>query len=145
MRLSRVMSVLVPSHPRYGKNVRGEDRPRSGGSARVAFTACDSAQALGRGIGRHRATAKSDAGRRGARALACLLAVAGLFTAASALGATTHPFQSEFTGSDTPAGSLSTADKVGVRQSNGHVYVIDKGHGVVDTLDASDNYVSQVG
>jgi len=82
MRLPRFVSVLVPSHPRYGteieeKNVRGEGRPRF-----------------------HRATAKSGAGRRGARALACLLAVAGLFTA-SALGATTHPFQSEFTGSDT--------------------------------------------
>jgi sugar lactone lactonase YvrE len=145
MRLSRFVSVLVPSHPRYGteieeKNVRGEGRPRSGGLARVAFTACDSAQALGRGIGRHRATAKGSAG-----ALACLLAVAGLFTAASALGATTHPFQSEFTGTDTPAGSLSTADKVGVRQSNGDVYVIDKGNGVVDTFNASGNYVSQVG
>ena len=58
--------------------------------------------------GRHRATAKSGAGRRGALALACLslLALAGLFTAASAMGGQTHPFQSEFTGSDTPAGSL---------------------------------------
>src|SRR5262249_52803865 len=44
-----------------------------------------------------------------------------------------------------PAGSLSTADKVGVRQSNGNVYVIDKGHGVVDTFDGSGSYVSQVG
>ena len=98
--------------------------------------------------GRHRATAKSGAGRRGALALVCLslLALVGLFTAASAMGGQTHPFQSEFTGSDTPAGSLGTpADKVAVRQSNGDVSVIDKGHGVVDTFDASGSYISQVG
>ena len=61
------------------------------------------------------------------------------------MGGQTHPFQSAFTGGDTPAGSLSTADKVAVRQSTGNVYVIDKGHGVVDTFDGSGSYVSQVG
>ena len=108
-------------------------------------TATDSAQALGTGVGRHRVSARSGAGRRGALTLGCLLALAGLFTAASAMGGQTHPFQSAFTGSDTPAGSLSTADKVAVRQSTGDVYVIDKGHGVVDTFDGSGSYVSQVG
>ena len=84
-------------------------------------------------------------GTRSALTLACLLALAGLFTAASAMGGQTHPFQSAFTGSGTPDGSLSTADKVAVRQSTGNVYVIDKGHGVVDTFDGSGTYVSQVG
>ena len=57
----------------------------------------------------------------------------------------THPFQSEFTGSATPAGSFSTADRVAIRQSTGNVTVIDKGHGVVDTFDASGSYLSQLG
>ena len=112
-------------------------------------TTTDSAQALGTGIGRrHRATATSGAGRLGVLALACLslLALAGLFTATSALGALTHPFRSEFTGSDTPAGSLGTpADKVAIRQSTGDVYVIDRTHGVVDIFDDSGSYHSQVG
>ncbi|HZP42675.1 MAG TPA: hypothetical protein VFD84_14350, partial [Candidatus Binatia bacterium] len=78
-------------------------------------------------------------------ALACLLGLAGLLTAAIAFAAFTHPFVSEFTGSDTPDGSLgSTADKIAVRQSNGNVYVIDKTHTVVDIFDASGAYVSQV-
>jgi hypothetical protein len=99
------------------------------------------------GIGRHRATAKSGAGTRGALALACLslLALAGLFTATSAMGGQTHPFQSEFTGSGTPDGSLNPADKVAVRQSTGDVYVIDRGHGVVDIFDGSGSYLSQIG
>src|SRR5215471_16812153 len=121
--------------------------PKRRQGARKHRTATDSAQALGTGIGRHRATAQRGAGRRAVRALACLslLALAGLFTAPGAMGAFTHPFLSEFTGSDTPAGSLSTADKVALRQSNGNVYVIDKGHGVVVTFNASGSYVSQVG
>ena len=108
-------------------------------------TPTDSAQALGTSVGLHRVSARSDAGRRSALTLGCLIALAGVFTAASAMGGQTHPFQSAFTGSDTPAGSLSTADKVAVRQSTGNVYVIDKGHGVVDTFDGSGSYVSQVG
>src|SRR5262245_65088053 len=65
-----------------------------------------------------------------------LLALALLFTATSAMGGQTHPFISEFTGSDTPDGSLgSTADRVAVRQSTGDVYVIDKTHGVVDIFE----------
>jgi DNA-binding beta-propeller fold protein YncE len=110
--------------------------------------ATDSAQALGTGIGRHRATAQSGPRRRGALALAhlCLLALAGLLTAPVAMGAFTHPFLSEFTGSDTPQGSLgSEADKVALRQSTGNVYVIATSQGVVDIFDASGNFVSQVG
>jgi len=87
-------------------------------------------------------------GRRGAPVLACLslLTLAGLFNATGAMGGQTHPFLSEFTGSDTPDGSLGTpADKVSVRQSTGDVYVIDKAHGVVDTFDASGAYLSQIG
>ena len=94
---------------------------------------------------RHGTTGSSGAGRRGALALACLLALAGVFTAASALAGQTHPFQSDFTGSATPAGSFSTADRVAIRQSTGNVTVIDKGHGVVDTFDASGSYLSQLG
>src|SRR5262249_58745340 len=43
------------------------------------------------------------------------------------------------------AGARPPAAMVGGRQSSGDVYVIDKGNGVVDTFDASGNYVSQVG
>src|SRR5262249_40522375 len=113
--------------------------------ARKHRTATDSAQALGTGSGRHRATAQRGAGRRGARALACLLALAGLFTARSALGAFTRPFLSEFTGADTPAGSLGPpADKLAVRQSTGDVYVIDRAHGVVAIFSGSGTFQSQV-
>src|SRR5262245_24059484 len=96
---------------------------------------------------RRQGVRKHRTGRRGALALACssLLALAGLFGASSAMGGQTHPFQSEFTGSVTPAGSFSTADRIAVRQSTGDVYVIDKGHGVVDVFDASGSYLSQLG
>jgi DNA-binding beta-propeller fold protein YncE len=98
---------------------------------------------------RHRATGKSGAGRRGALALVCLslLALAGLLGAPSASGALTHPFLSEFTGSDTPGGSLGTgtsADKLAVEQSTGNVWVIDKQHAVLDKFDASGSYISQI-
>jgi hypothetical protein len=107
--------------------------PKRRQGARRHRTATDSAQALGTGIGRHRATAQRGAGRRAVRALACLslLALAGLLTAPVAMGAFTHPFLSEFTGSDTPQGSLgSEADKVALRQSTGNVYVIATSQGV---------------
>jgi sugar lactone lactonase YvrE len=106
-------------------------------------TAIDSAQALGTGVGRHRAAA----GRRGALTLAWLsvFALAGLFTAASAPAGFTHPVVSEFTGSDTPAGSLgSEAEKLAIRQSTGDVYVIASSQGLVDRFDASGNYLSQI-
>src|SRR5262245_35989646 len=100
----------------------------------------------GQRTGRHRATAPSRAGRRGALALAglSLLTLAGLLTASSAMGAFTHPFVGEFTGADTPAGSLAPADKLAVRQSTGDVYVIDRGHGVVDIFSGSGAFLSQV-
>ncbi len=132
---------MTPSQPTvavFGLTWIREERR----GVRTRRTASDSPQAPCTGIGRHRATAKIG---RGALTMACLLALAGLFTAASAMGGQTHPFQSEFTGSDTPAGSLSTADKVAVRQSTGDVYVIDKSHGVVDTFDGAGSYLSQVG
>src|SRR5262245_33924860 len=104
--------------------------------------AAQAASRRGRRAVRDRAAARSGA----ALTLACLFALAGLFTATSALGGQTHPFQSEFTGSDTPDGSLgNTADRVAIRQSTGDVYVIDKTHGVVDTFDASGSYLSQIG
>jgi hypothetical protein len=108
-------------------------------------TTC-AAHAVGAGIGRCRAKATSGAGRRGARALACLtlLALAGPLTAMKALGAQIHPFVGSFNGSDSPAGSIS-ADKVAIRQSTGDVYVIDKSHNLVDTFDSSGSYLSQVG
>jgi sugar lactone lactonase YvrE len=106
-------------------------------------TAIDSAQALGTGVGRHRATA----GRRGALTLAWLsvFALAGLFTATSAPAGFTHQLIGEFDGSDTPQGSLGTeAEKLAVRQSTGDVYVIASSLGLVDTFDASGNYLSQI-
>src|SRR5262245_24858096 len=104
--------------------------------------AAQAASRRGRRAVRDRAAARSGA----ALTLACLFALAGLFTATSALGGQTHPFQSEFTGSDTPDGSLgNTADRVGIRQSTGDVYVIDKTHGVVDIFDGTGSYLSQIG
>jgi hypothetical protein len=98
-------------------------------------------------IGQHRATSRGGGGRRGVRALACLsvLALVGLFTAPSAMAAFTHPFVSEFTGADTPQGSLGNeAEKLGIRQSTGDVYVIASSLGFVDIFDATGNYLSQV-
>jgi hypothetical protein len=132
------LAVAVFALTRIPKRRQGVRRHR---------TATDSAQALGPGIGRHRATATSGAARRGGLALACLslLALAGLVTAPSAMGAFTHPFLSEFTGADTPAGSLGPpADKLAVRQSTGDVYVIDRAHGVVAIFSGSGAFLSQV-
>src|SRR5215475_3209721 len=87
---------------------------------------------------------------RGALALVCLslLALGALLDAPSASGALTHPFLSEFTGSDTPDGSLgnldTSADKVGIDQSTGNVWVIDKQHAVLDKFDASGSFISQI-
>jgi sugar lactone lactonase YvrE len=106
-------------------------------------TATDSAQALGTAIGRPRATT----GRRGALTLAWLsvFALAGLFTATSAPAGFTHPVVSEFTGSDTPQGSLgSEAEKLAIRQSTGDVYVLAAQFRFVDIFDASGNFLSQV-
>lgn len=75
-----------------------------------------------------------------------LLALAVVFTAASARAAESHLFLGEFTGSDTPDGSLGNlADRVAIRQSTSDVYVIDKQHEVVDRFDASGAYLSQIG
>ncbi len=76
-----------------------------------------------------------------------VLALAGVFTAIVALGALTHPFISEFTGSDTPQGSLGTeAEKLAIRQSTGDVYVIASSEGFVDIFAGSaGNFLSQVG
>ncbi|HEY8516215.1 MAG TPA: hypothetical protein VIS07_11935 [Candidatus Binatia bacterium] len=66
--------------------------------------------------------------------------------AASAQAAESHLLLSEFTGADTPAGSLgNNADRVDIRQSNGDVYVIDKQHGVVVRFDADGNFLSEIG
>src|SRR5262249_10955794 len=116
---------------------------------RVAMTRSRLAVAgFGLGLRRHRTAprAAQGGGGRGGMGLACLSVVAavGLFTAASALGGQTHPFQSEFNGSDTPAGSFSTADKLAVRQSNGDVYVLDKGHSVIAIFDGTGSFLSQV-
>jgi hypothetical protein len=103
---------------------------------------CLERAALGTGVSRHPATA-----RRGALAMACLslLAVAGLVAAPSAMGALTHPLVTQFTGADTPQGSLgSEAEKLAIRQSTGDVYVIASSLGFVDVFDAAGSFVSQV-
>ena len=83
-----------------------------------------------------------------AQMLACLslLGLAGLFFATIVLGALTHPIISEFTGSDTPQGSLGNeAEKLAIRQSTGHVYVIASSVGFVDIFDDVGNFLSQIG
>src|SRR5262245_38845578 len=91
--------------------------------------------------------AQRGAARWGALGLAylSLVTLACLFSTAPAIGAESHLFLDEFTGADTPDGSLQNADRVAIRQSTGDVSVIDKGHGVVDTFDADGNYLSQIG
>jgi hypothetical protein len=53
-----------------------------------------------------------------------------------------HPFESSFDASDSPAGSFQP-DKVGIDQSSGDVYVIDKANNVLAKFDSSGNYLSQ--
>jgi hypothetical protein len=61
----------------------------------------------------------------------------------SAGAALLHPFESSFDASDSPAGSFQP-DKVGIEQSTGDVYVIDKANNVLDKFDSSGNYLSQI-
>jgi hypothetical protein len=61
----------------------------------------------------------------------------------SAGAALVHPFESSFDASDSPAGSFQP-DKVGIEQSTGDVYVIDKANTVVDKFDSSGTYLSQI-
>src|SRR5262249_23068435 len=94
------------------------------------------------------ATVKSRRARCITLTLSCLFlfALVGSLIAKSALAAETHPFKSQFTGIDTPQGSLGTeAEKLAIRQSNGDVYVIASSLGVVDIFDDSGTFLSQVG
>jgi len=61
----------------------------------------------------------------------------------SAGAALLHPFESSFDASDSPAGSFQP-DKVGIEQSTGDVYVIDKANNVLDRFDSSGSYLSQI-
>src|SRR5215813_14012654 len=127
VRFPRTVSVfafaLIPQ-TRISKRRQGGRRYR---------TAVDAAAAQTRG--KCGATATSGRARCNTLALACLFlfALAGALIATSALAAETHPFKSQFTGSDTPQGSLgSEAEKLAVRQSSGDVYVIASSLGFVD-------------
>jgi len=94
------------------------------------------------------ATVKSRRARCITLTLSCLFlfALVGSLIAKSALATETHPFKSQFTGIDTPQGSLGTeAEKLAIRQSNGDVYVIASSLGVVDIFDDSGTFLSQVG
>src|SRR5262245_22978459 len=146
-------SVQTAVSPEQGLTTRPE--PRRGDHVIDTFVRCSRCRRARRAHGgAGRFTLRLRRGRRRQRRSAmkpsrlavAMLALAGLFSAGNALGGQTHPFQSEFTGSDTPDGSLgNTADRVAIRQSTGDVYVIDKTHGVVDTFDASGSYLSQIG
>src|SRR5262249_43883637 len=135
LRRSPNRRVSGPSGSRHGRTKEGDHvsdrllthcqrrrgRRARGGPDRVS---------LGPGRGHRRRIAMTPF-----RLAVAALALAGLFSAGAAMGGQTHPFQTEFTGSDTPDGSLgNTADRVAIRQTTGAVYVIDKSHGVVDTF-----------
>ena len=84
---------------------------------------------------------------RGGRALPVLTGFAVLLAAlvllvASAGAVLLHPFETSFDASDSPAGSFQP-DKVGIDQSSGDVYVIDKANNVLDKFDSSGTYLSQ--
>jgi len=82
-------------------------------------------------------------------ALASTLAALGLLllAAAPALAAESHAFESTFNASEAPGGSFSplglAVDNSGTA-SDGHVYVGDTEHAVVDVFEASGKYLSQV-
>ena len=108
--------------------------PKRRQGARKHRTATDSAQALGTGIGRHRATGQRGAGRRAVRALAylSLLAVAGLFTVPGAMGAFTHaPRHSTSTQDSLPSEVMSPCSPIRVRQTFSRSSAPRRRHGVV--------------
>jgi hypothetical protein len=91
---------------------------------------------------------RANAGFRLNRAVPILTGVTVLVAAlvlmvASAGAVLLHPFESSFDASDSPAGSFQP-DKVGIDQSTGDVYVIDKANNVLDKFDSSGNYLSQI-
>jgi DNA-binding beta-propeller fold protein YncE len=119
MRLSRVMSVLVPSHPRYGteieeKNVRGEGPPKSRGMsplARVAFAVCAATLALG-----------------------ATTAHAALFLPLSSFG-------SQGSGD----GQFQSPLGVAIQASSGNVYVVDSGNARVEKFFPDGSFISAFG
>src|SRR5262245_25953527 len=118
MRLSRVRSFLVLSHPRYGteveeKNVRGEGPPRSRGIsplARVAFAVFAATLALG-----------------ATTAHALFLPLSSFGSAGSGPG----QFQA-------PVG-------VAIDQGSGAVYVADSGNARVQKFDANGTFIAALG
>jgi len=71
----------------------------------------------------------------GALLAAALVLGVALPSAASALE--THQLISVFTGTETPAGSLSSPNGIGIDESTGDLYIADVGNHVVDKFDAS--------
>lgn len=85
--------------------------------------------------------------RRVRRLLAVLLCAAAAWLALASAPASAvliHPLQTQFFATDSPAGSFNFADKVGIDQVTGNVYVIDHNHNVVDKFDSAGVYQSQL-
>ncbi len=88
--------------------------------------------------------------RGSSRVLVLLGALAGVALAGTPAHAeTTHPFLTSFNGSDTPAGSFRAAGRVGVDQTNGHVYVIDissvfAGTGAIEVFDENGAFQREI-
>jgi hypothetical protein len=70
----------------------------------------------------------------------------GLLAAAAgpALAVSLHPFDSEFTGADTPAGFIGNAGKIDITTASGDVYVSDNARNRVYRFDSAGAFQSQI-
>ena len=85
--------------------------------------------------------------RRLARLPIALLCVMGgllAIGATPALAVTLHPFDSEFTGADTPAGFIGNAGKIDITTASGDVYVADNNRNRVYRFNSAGAYQSQI-
>ena len=84
--------------------------------------------------------------RLGRLSIAVLCVFGGLLAtaAAPALAVQLHPFDSEFTGADTPAGFIGNAGKIDLTTASGDVYVADNNRGRVYRFDSAGAFQSQI-
>jgi hypothetical protein len=77
-------------------------------------------------------------------AVVCVLGGLLAMAAAPALAQQFHPFDSEFTGADTPAGFIGQAGKVDITTASGDVYVSDNARNRVYRFDSAGAFQSQI-
>ena len=92
---------------------------------------------------REAATTARGAARSG---IAVVCVFGGLLAAAAgpALAAQLRPFQSEFTGADTPAGFTGNAGKIDITSASGDVYVADNSRNRVYRFNSAGAFQSQI-